>query len=469
MTQEIILSSILSIILGIIIGFVIFRNKKDSIEKVILEQENNDLQNKIKISNEDIQKLKSEIAVYNERLENEKSKLSDKNTELVSLKNEKKELQQTNSDLLKENISLSEKQANLIEKLETQKKEVENIGNKFTNEFKVLADKIFEDKSEKFSKQNRENIKMILDPLGTNINEFKKKVEETYDKESKQRFSLEEKIKDLVSLNSKISEEAHNLTQALKGSSKIQGDWGEMILENILENSGLTKGREYQVQEFLKDESGKIIKDESGKKMQPDVIMNYPDERKIIIDAKVSLVDYEKYTSSETVSEQKNNLNNHIASIKRHIDILSAKSYQNFAKSLDFVMMFIPIEPAYLEAIKHDSKLWDYAYKKRILLISPTNLIAALKMLSDLWKREYQNRNAIEIAERGGKLYDKFVSVIENLNEIGTQLNKTQNIYNKTMSQMSEGRGNVLGQVQKLKDLGAKTEKKLPNVDLLDN
>ncbi|MEN8138525.1 MAG: DNA recombination protein RmuC [Bacteroidota bacterium] len=459
MEQELIFSIIISLAVGILIGFILFRNKKDRVE---LEEK---LDNALAVN----QNLNSDVAVFNERLENEKSKLEIKELELVSAKDNFGELQQVNQELLKENISLSEKQAGLNEKLENQKKELEGIGDKFTNEFKVLADRIFEEKSEKFSKQNQDNLKLILDPLGKNINDFKSKVEETYEKENKQRFSLEKEIEKLVALNSKISEEAHNLTRALKGSSKTQGDWGEMILENILENSGLTKGREYHVQEFLKDDDGKILKDESGKKMQPDVIMNYPDQRKIIIDSKVSLLDYERYVSADIVTEQKESLTNHISSIKRHIDMLSAKSYQNFAKGLDFVMMFIPIEPAYLEAIKHDSKLWDYAYKKRILLISPTNLIAALKMLSDLWKREYQNQNALEIAERGGKLYDKFVSVVEGLNEIGASLNKTQGIFNKTMNQMSEGRGNVLGQVQKLKDLGAKTEKSLPEVDLTDS
>ena len=464
MEQEIIITSIISLSIGLLIGFILFRNKKDGIEKLILEDSNSDLQNSLKIASDDIQKMKSEIAVLNERLSNEVSKFVEKENELSLSKQENSELQQTNSDFLRDNISSSEKIKSLQEKLENQKKEIETIGEKFKNEFEVLAERIFEDKSQKFTKQNSDSLKMILDPLGKNINEFKSKVEDTYDKESKQRFSLEEKIKELVILNSKISEEANNLTQALKGSSKTQGDWGEMILENILENSGLTKGREYQVQEFLKDDEGKIVKDESGRKMQPDVVISYPDKRKIIIDSKVSLVAYDEYVSSETSSQQKEKLNKHITSIKRHIDELSAKSYHNFTHSLDFVMMFIPIEPAYLEAIKYDVKLWDYAYKKRIILISPTNLIAALKLLSDLWKREYQNKNAIEIAERGGKLYDKFVMVIENLKEIGDQLDKTQTVYNKTMNQMSEGRGNVLGQVQKLKDLGAKSQKSLPEV-----
>jgi len=283
-----------------------------------------------------------------------------------------------------------------------------------------------------------------------------------YDKESKERFSLGEKIKDLVELNQKISEEANNLAKALKGSSKTQGDWGEMILENILEQSGLVKDREYFVQEFLKDEDGNFIKNPEGRKLQPDVIIRYPDDRKVIIDSKVSLTAYARYTNTEDPEQQQKAVREHVLSVRKHIDELSNKNYQDFTTTLDFVMMFVPNEPAYFLALQNDPELWDYAYRKRIILISPTNLIAALKLIADLWKREYQNRNALEIAERGAALYDKFVGFVDNLQNIGIHIEKTQKSYESAMSQLKDGRGNLIGQAEKLRTLGVKAKKRLP-------
>lgn len=350
----------------------------------------------------------------------------------------------------------------LKEKLETQKTEYENIGGRFSSEFKLLANEILEDKSKKFTETNQLNIERLLNPLGRNIEEFKRKVEETYDKESKQRFSLEEKIKSLVELNNKISEEANNLTKALKGDSKKQGDWGEMILENILEHSGLTKGREYFVQEYLADDNGNPLKNENGEKLRPDVIINFPDNRKIIVDSKVSLVSYERYSSSENSEEQERHLADLVKSLRNHIDGLSSKNYHDFAKTLEFVMLFIPIEAVYLTAMQKDPELVNYAYAKRILLISPTNLIAALKLILDLWKRDNQSRNAIEIAERGGQLYDKFVSLLESLKIVGEAIDKTKKSYDAAINQIKEGKGNLVGQIEKLKELGVKAKKSMP-------
>ena len=263
-------------------------------------------------------------------------------------------------------------------------------------------------------------------------------------------------------MNQQISEEAHNLTQALKGSSKTQGDWGEMILETILENSGLEKGREFFVQEFLRDEAGNTITGADGKKMQPDVLIKYPDGRNVIVDSKVSLTAYERYMAAETDEESESTVKQHLQSVKKHIDELSAKNYDNYTDSLDFVMMFIPVEPAYFLVMKQDSNIWNYAYKKKILLISPTNLIAALKLVADLWKREHQNRNAFEIAERGGKLYDKFVSFAENMEDIGSNINRAQKSYDTALNQLKDGKGNLIGQVEKLKELGVKAQKTIP-------
>ncbi len=350
----------------------------------------------------------------------------------------------------------------LKEKLETQKKEIAELGKKFNTEFENIANRILDDKTLKFTKQNQDNLELILKPLGENISTFKKKVEEVYDKESKERFSLGKELERLVELNKKVSEEANNLTKALRGSSKVQGDWGQMILEKILEQSGLEKDREYFVQEYLKDEDGNMLKNEQGRKMQPDVIIAYPDNRKLIIDSKVSLTAYTRYSESDDPDVQALALKGHLESMRTHIDELSAKNYQDFTSSLDFVMMFVPNEPAYMLALKNDPDLWHYAYSKRILFISPTNLIAALKMIVDLWKREYQNQNALDIAERGAALYDKFVGFVDSLQTLGTHIDRTQKSYSAAMGQLKEGRGNLIRQAEKLRELGVKTKKNLP-------
>jgi len=356
----------------------------------------------------------------------------------------------------------------LKEKNNTIKKEIEEIGEKYTTQFKNLANEILEDKSKRFTEENQKNIKLILEPLNNDIKEFKKKVEETYEKENNQRFSLEEKIKDLVVLNQRISEEANNLTKALKGQRKTQGDWGEMILENILQQSGLTEGREYFRQEFIKDEAGNTIMNEDGKKMQPDFILLYPDKRQVIIDSKVSLSAYERYNSSEEETEQKMALQNHIAAIYNHVDELNKRNYSKFVKGLDFVMMFVPIEPAYLLAIQKDADLWNYAYKKRVILISPTNLIAAIKLISEIWKKEDQNKNAVAIAERGAAMYDKFVGFVENLIDVGDHIGRSQKSYDEAMKQLKDGSGNLIGQAEKLRKLGVQGKKVLPGTIIND-
>lgn len=373
---------------------------------------------------------------------------------------EKRRLELT--DIIKNLAAIQTENSFLKEKIEKQKNDYEDIGNKFSNEFKVLANQILEEKSKHFTETNQLNIERLLNPLGKNIDEFKRKVEETYDKESKQRFSLEEKIKELVELNNRISDEANNLTKALKGDSKKQGDWGEMILENILERSGLAKDREYFVQSYLLDDTGNPVKNESGEKMRPDVIVNFPDDRKVIIDSKVSLTSYERFSSADELTEQERHLADHVKSVRNHIDSLSAKHYHDFASSLEFVMLFIPIEPAYYAAMKKDPDLLNYAYSKRILIMSPTNLVAALKLVLDLWKRDNQSRNAIEIAERGGQLYDKFVMLLDSLKTIGDSIDKSKKSYDAALAQLNDGKGNLIGQVEKLKELGVKAKKNLP-------
>lgn len=351
----------------------------------------------------------------------------------------------------------------LQSKLDSQKEEMEMVRKQFNLEFEHIASKILDEKTQKFTQLNKDNLDHILKPLGDNLEGFRKKIEEVYDKESKERFSLGKEVERLVGLNQKISEEANNLTKALRGNSKTQGDWGQMILENILEKSGLVKDREYFIQEFLKDANGDYLKNEEGNKMQPDVIISYPDNRQVLIDSKVSLTAYARYVAAEETEIQKTEIGEHIKSIRRHVDELSRKNYQDFAACLDFVMMFIPNEPAYLLAMQYDAELWHYAYKKRILLISPTNLIASLKLIADLWNREYQNQNAQQIAERGAILYDKFAGFVENLNAIGSHIDKAQKSYNDAYSQLKDGKGNLISQAEKLKELGIKAKKSIKN------
>ncbi len=412
----------------------------------------------------EFQKEKSDLEAKLKHMQTRNTELTDEIRNIRESLTEKiNELRTTEQTLMK----FKEENKHLGEKLETQKQELEEIGQKFSKEFKLLADEILEQKSKKFVEQNQINLKTILDPLGQNIAEFKKKVEETYDKESKERFSLAEKVRELAELNQIINQEAKNLTQALKGSVKQQGNWGEMLLESILQNSGLRRDYEYSVQSFIRDQAGDTIKDDEGKKLQPDIIVHLPDERQIIIDSKVSLIAYDKYVASEDKKQQTLALAEHVKSIKAHIDGLSSKNYQSYVKSLDFVMLFVPIEPAYMIAMQHDITIWEYAYKKRILLISPTNLIAALKLVADLWQREQQNKNAMKIAERGAQLYEKFVGFVESLEDIGKKIEGAQKSYGQAMSQLSTGRGNLIRQVEMLNELGVKAQKSIPS-HLLD-
>lgn len=419
---------------------VVDENLQLKSENTKKSDENQDISKKLAASTVKTESLQEQLSVFIKDTETFKQQEKDFRNELATTRERMVELDKENKYLK--------------EMLEKQKAELEEIGKKFSSEFKLLADQILEDKSKRFTEMNQSNLERLLKPLGENINIFQKKVEEVYDRESKERFSLGKEVEKLVQLNQKISEEANNLTNALKGQVKQQGNWGEMILESILEKSGLVKDREYFVQESLKDDE--------GKRLQPDVIIAYPDNRQVVIDSKVSLVAYERYASATTPEAQEKALQEHLRSIKAHIDILSSKSYQDLVDSLDFVMMFVAVEPAFMLAMQSDQDLWSYAYTRRVLLISPTNLIAALKMIFDLWKREHQNRNAAEIAERGGQLYDKFVGFVESLKAVGDGLSKSQKSFDNAMGQLAEGRGNIISQVQKLKDLGAKAKKSLP-------
>ncbi len=375
----------------------------------------------------------------------------------ASLLEERKTNQLQQSEINQHLQALAEISANnksLQEKLESQKDEIVQIQKTSHLQFEKIAQQIFEEKSGKFTETNKSNIEAILKPLSENIETFKKKVEETYDKESKERFSLGEKVKDLIENTSKVSQEANNLATALKGHTKKQGDWGETILERILEMSGLEKNREYFVQENLKDEDGKNVR--------PDVIVRLPDNRNIVLDSKVSMNAYLRYSDSDSKEEQEIFRLQHLNSIYTHIDQLSQKKYHELVDSLDYVGMFIPIEPAYILAVQSDPNLWSFAYTKKIVLISPTTLIVTLKVVADLWKVEQQNKNAKQIAVQGTKLYEKFVGFLESIEDVGKQINRSQDSYLKALGQLRDGRDNLIRQAEKLKELGIKSPKRIP-------
>ncbi len=376
-------------------------------------------------------------------------------TQITELNDEKQNLFAKNSELFAFNESLKQ---NLV----SQKEDLLKIQQEGKLQFENLANKILDEKTEKFTTLNQNNLKSILEPFQQNLTDLKLKVSETYDKESKERFSLGEKVKELAQLNQQISDDAKKLTRALKGDSKTQGNWGEMILESILEKSGLVKGREYFLEHELRDEDNKALFSEfSGKKMRPDAVVKYPDERNVIIDSKVSLTAFTDLIGEDEPEIYEMKLSQHLASVKNHIKQLSEKAYDDYDKSLDFVMMFIPSEPAYIAAMQADTDLWNYAYDKRILLLNPSNLITSLKLVADLWKRDYQNKNAMEIAERGAKLYDKFVGFVDNLEKVGKNIDQARNVFNDAYKQLSTGNDNLVLQTQKLKELGIKNKKEI--------
>ncbi|MDD2792220.1 MAG: DNA recombination protein RmuC [Sediminibacterium sp.] len=344
----------------------------------------------------------------------------------------------------------------------------EKLNEQLKLEFAEIARRIMTDQSNHLSAKSEEKLGELLKPLKTEIGEFKKKVEETYDKESKERFSLGKEIDRLVQMSQQVSQEANNLSTALKGNNKVQGNWGEMLLESILEKSGLTAGREFVTQTFIRDAAGQVIKDDQGKGLQPDVMVYYPDQRTIIIDSKVSLVHWEQYINGETEDERKRALDQHLLSLRAHIDGLSKKNYPKYAKALDYVLLFVPVEPAFLEAVKKDTLLWKYAYDKKIMLVSPTNLLAVLKIIADLWKVEQQNQHAIEIAEKAGAMYDKFVGFIASMEDVGKKLGDAQGAYEQAFKQLSTGRGNLVNRMEELKKMGAAAQKQIPDRVLYD-
>lgn len=424
-----------------------------------LNQQQSDLLSDLK---NEFAKISAEYSALNSQSQEQKQINTKQASQIENLLAEKQTLFAKNSELSAINESLQKS-------LETQKEEITKIQEEAKLQFENLTNKILEEKTEKFTTLNQNSLKTILEPLQDKIAELKNRVNEAYEKENKERFSLAEKVRELAELNQQISEDAKKLTRALKGESKTQGNWGEMILESILEKSGLVKGREYYLEHELRDENNKAIYSEfSGKKMRPDAVVKYPDERNVIIDSKVSLTAFTELVDETDPEIYTIKLNQHLSSIKNHIQQLSQKAYDDYGKSLDFVMMFIPSEPAYIAAMQADQNLWNYAYERRILLLNPSNLITSLKLIADLWKREYQNRNTMEIADRGAKLYDKFVGFVENLEKVGKGLDQAKNAYTDAYKQLSTGNDNLVTQTQKLRALGIKSKKELPQ-SLIEN
>lgn len=432
---------IIGLAIGFVIAFLFLKSKKtvsiDEVDKL----------------NEQINSLKIEAGKLAERI---KLFEEDKASLLNDLKNEREKSEKLNS----ENSSLKTDYANLQTKLSEQKSEIEKLQEKFAKEFENLANKIFEEKGNKFSEQNKEKLSEILNPLKEKISDFEKKVEETNKESIKGHASLKEQLQMLKEMNQQITQEAKNLTTALKGQSKTQGNWGEFILESILEKSGLVKGREYVVQESLTTES--------GKRYQPDVIINLPENKSIIIDSKVSLVGYEKFVSEEDEHQKQLGLREHINSIRSHLKNLSGKNYQNLyqLESLDFVLMFMPIEPAFAIAVQSDPSIFTDAFEQNIVIVSPSTLLATLRTISSIWRQENQNKNAIEIARQAGSLYDKFVNFYNDLLDVGKKLDSAKDSYEGAMNKIHDGRGNLISSVEKIKKLKAKTTKSLPTAAL---
>lgn len=365
------------------------------------------------------------------------------------------ELQQANNE-----------NARLAERIKFIEEEKDRLSVESETRFKNLANEILASNSRTFKEQNETRLSEILSPLRENIEQFSKAVRETYTEEARQRFSLEERIKELITLNQSIGKDAKDLTSALKGNCKVQGDWGEMILENILAKSGLQEGREYTVQQTT-DSSGRTLRNENGEMLRPDIVVHYPNGHNIVVDSKVSLTAYINYVNSETPDEQKQYAQQHLTSVRKHIEELKTKKYQDYIDNgkTDFVMMFIPNEAAYITAMQLDRELWQKAYGQRILIVSPTQLISALRLVSQLWNHDRQTRNALDIAKAGSNMYDKLVGFVDDMMKIKKSLNQSLDFYSKAMNKLSEGRGNLISQAEKMRELGVKASKQLPESD----
>jgi DNA recombination protein RmuC len=429
---------IIALAIGIFIGKLIFSARFQS-EKISLEE-------KLIASSSQFEQLKEQLT--HEKIAFEKQ-LETINSEKESIRNEKDSLA----------IQLSKKEVdfdNLWERNKEQKDEVEKLQEKFTKEFENLANKILDEKSTKFTEQNKENMKNILTPLQDKIQLFEKKVEDTHKESIDYHAALRQQILGLREMNIQMSKETINLTKALKGDSKMQGNWGELVLERVLEKSGLEKGREYEVQQSHVAEN--------GNRVFPDVVINLPDGKKMVVDSKVSLTAYEKYINEEDDILKVGYLKEHVNSIKRHVEQLGDKNYQDLyqIESPDFVLLFIPIEPAFAIALNEDTALYNKAFEKNIVIVTPSTLLATLRTIDSMWANQKQQENAFEIARQAGALYDKFEGFVADLIRIGKKIDESKTEYSGAMNKLVEGKGNLITSVEKLKKMGAKAKKALP-------
>jgi DNA recombination protein RmuC len=422
-----VLSILIVLVIGIFIGKVIF-SANSKTEKASLEEKINGLLQQI----EQLKLQVNQTAQERETIRTEKEALV---------------------------IQLSKKETdfeNLWERNKEQKEEVEKLQEKFTKEFENLANKILEEKTTKFTEQNKENLKNILSPLQDKIQLFEKKVEDTHKESIDYHAALRQQILGLREMNEQMSKETLNLTKALKGDSKMQGNWGELILERVLEKSGLEKGREYEVQQSFTTEE--------GNRVQPDVVINLPDGKKMIVDSKVTLTAYEKYINEENEEEKNRFLKEHLISLKRHIDQLSEKNYHDLyqMESPDFVLLFIPIESAFALALNEDTTLYNKAFEKNIVIVTPSTLLATLRTIDSMWTNQKQQENAVEIARQAGALYDKFHGLLSDLISVGKKMDDAKAGYSDAMNKLIDGKGNLITSVEKLKKMGAKAKKALP-------
>lgn len=441
------------IAVGFIIGFLLRKTKDtnavpdtSSFDRKIaeLETENKFLRSDRENLRKDFENQKSDL---NLAYEKEKQRLLDE------LKQEQEKFLEASRSLEKSRTFFKAQE----DKITEQKAEIENLQKKLTAEFKNIANEILEEKSKKFTEQNKTNLESILNPLKDKIKDFEEKVDKTYKTESAERITLKAEIKQLVELNKQVSDEANNLTKALKGDNKAQGNWGEVILEKILERSGLSKERgEYKTQVTLTNSENETIR--------PDAIIYLPDNKHIIVDSKVSLVAYQSFVSAEADELRAGFLKEHINSLKSHIRGLSEKHYASSGtlNTPDFVLMFLPIESSFGIAVQADQELFSYAWDKKIVVVSPSTLLATLRTIAAIWKQELQTKNALEIARQSGALYDKFVAFIEDLSAIGKNLDKAHDAYNEARKKLEEGKGNLISRAEKIKELGAKASKSIP-------
>jgi DNA recombination protein RmuC len=429
----------------IILTFLYFTIKNSRLKsgwtKELTIQEN-EFSEKIKI-------LEMENLLLDERLKQAISQIENIRSEYETCKKSLDSVSEYKANLFAENKLL-------IEKIDFQAKEFERLQKQAATEFENIANRILKRNTEDFTVMNHSKISELIIPLKEKIQNFEKKVEDTYEKGLKDQTDLKAELKKLHELNNRISDEASNLTKALKGDMKQQGNWGEVVLERILERSGLTEGQEFQREVAAFNSDGKAIR--------PDVIVNLPDKKHIIIDSKVSLVAYERYSSSDNLTEKDKFIKEHLLSIKNHIKELHAKHYSSSPQfnSPDFVLLFIPIESSFSIAIEQDQNLFNFAWDNKVVIVCPSTLLATLRTIASIWQQENQTRNAIEIARQGGALYDKFVGFLEDLEKIGKNINALQHSYEDASKKLNSGSGNLIGRVEKLKELGASTSKRIP-------